>query len=218
MNQREGNDFHGSALCALRQTAGRGRRGNEWFTGEGNLALSLAFRAPSGTVATLFSCLVGLAAFSLLRPLLAPSVDLRLKWPNDIYLNGRKLAGLLAQARQGESFTDVVVGIGLNLREAPPALGQEVAALAEFMVAPEPLEFARALLGQVERYCAELKNFEELRGRWEEAARLAQTEVRVVGEEEYWRPVALLPTGELEVMGPAGKRKLASETVSIRIR
>jgi BirA family biotin operon repressor/biotin-[acetyl-CoA-carboxylase] ligase len=219
MNRREREDFAGTALLALHQTSGQGRRGREWWSGKGNLALSLAFRSPSADVpATLYSNLVGIAAYAAIRPILPPECDLRLKWPNDIYLNGKKLAGMLAQARQGTQHTDIVVGIGLNLREAPPGLERESVALGNFIPALGPAAFARSLLQQLERCLNEIRSFEDLKNQWEKAARLTDTEIRVVGEEDFLRPLALLRTGELEVEGKAGRRRLASEDVSIRLR
>lgn len=216
LGRRDSPDFSGSALMALRQTAGFGRRGREWWSGEGNLALSLALRIPTeGAQVALLPFLAGLAMMDLLRHALSPS--LQLKWPNDIYLRGKKLAGLLTQARQSEDSLDVVLGIGLNLSAAPP--GEDAIAMAEVAEPFEPEVLAKLFLANFTQRLASFENFEPLRLEWEAAARLVDCPLTILGEPgDYWGS-RLLPTGELEVRDSAGGlRALASETVSLRFR
>jgi len=107
----------GSACLAEHQTAGRGRRGRRWVSGYGrNLALSLSwtFDLPMAAVSG-----ISLAAGVALAGALA-EVGVQghgLKWPNDVFLEGRKLAGILVEAG-GETAgpTRVVIGIGINLQ------------------------------------------------------------------------------------------------------
>jgi BirA family biotin operon repressor/biotin-[acetyl-CoA-carboxylase] ligase len=214
--RRDQPDFSGYCLLARRQTGGLGRRGRSWWGGEGNLALSLAFRFEEPVAPVpLLPFVAGVSAARLLRPLLPPGADLRLKWPNDIYLEGRKLAGMLAQARQVGAVTDIVLGIGLNLATAPE--GMHAIALAERAAAPDPVDFARAFLREIELDLREL-DFPALRERWEREARLADTELEIVGSGERVRPLALLATGELEVRALSGEsRRLAAEEVSLRL-
>jgi BirA family transcriptional regulator, biotin operon repressor / biotin---[acetyl-CoA-carboxylase] ligase len=217
LGRRDLPSFHGAALLALRQTAGYGRRGREWQSGEGNLALSFAFRLESDLPVTILPFVAGLALVDVLRPLLSPELDLRLKWPNDLYLEGRKLSGLIAQARQSPLGADVVLGVGVNLREAPKDLG--AVALAEFGATPAPESLARQLLARFRELALGLSGFRELKGRWEELARLGETDLLIVGEEGVVRGRELLETGELAVEGADGEvRRLSSETVSLRMR
>lgn len=214
--RRSDEQFPGTALLALRQTRGQGRRGKEWSSLEGNLALTLAFRTEVSAQAPLYSFLIGLAAHRALAQLLPYGLDLRLKWPNDIYLNGRKLAGILTQARQQGGSTDLVVGIGVNLAEAPPEMG--AVAVAEFTTAPQPAAFARNLLTELKELIAGVEDFEALRAQWEKAARLPDTQLTIEGEEGLWNAEQLFPSGELAVSCGKNKRLLASETVSVRIQ
>lgn len=215
LNQREAADFPERALLALRQTTGRGRRGRDWTTLEGNLALSVAFRASAAT-ATLHSFLIGLAAKRALE--LFTEERVLLKWPNDIYLKGRKLAGILAQAKQSGPQVDLVVGIGLNLAQVPEELaGEAIALSAVVRNPPKPQEFALALLAELERLENEIEGFTDLRRLWERAAHLDAIELTIVGEEGKWRPLQLLESGELLVEQGGVKRSLASEEVSVRI-
>jgi len=105
------------AVClAEMQTAGRGRRGRSWFSPFGkNIYLSIGFDLPGGVEALSgLSLVIGLAAARVLR---SQGVDnAMVKWPNDIWVDGKKLAGVLVEL-QGEATTGwrVVAGIGLNV-------------------------------------------------------------------------------------------------------
>lgn len=106
-------------ILARRQTAGRGRRGRGWTDPSGNFAASLAIRLdePPARLA-LRSFTAALALHDALQSLTGLGAALRLKWPNDVLLNGGKLSGILLEsAGQG----GLVLGIGVNLRHAPPA-------------------------------------------------------------------------------------------------
>ena len=105
---------------ALHQTAGRGRLDRRWEAPKGaNLLVSLLFRHVDGDPHR-FTQRVGLAAIEACARL--ADVHPTLKWPNDLLLDGQKLAGVLAQGRtEPASHTElaVVVGIGLNVGWAP---------------------------------------------------------------------------------------------------
>jgi BirA family transcriptional regulator, biotin operon repressor / biotin---[acetyl-CoA-carboxylase] ligase len=102
-----------SVLVAGHQTAGRGRLGRRWDAPPGaNLLVSILFRAVPEPAVEL-THRVALAAIAAAR--VVAGVDARLKWPNDVLLDGRKLAGILAQ----RADDTVVVGVGLNVRWAP---------------------------------------------------------------------------------------------------
>jgi BirA family biotin operon repressor/biotin-[acetyl-CoA-carboxylase] ligase len=145
--------------------------------------------------------------------------ELRLKWPNDIYCDGRKLGGMLAQGRQvpGQK-AEVVVGIGVNLAHAPEGLPVPAVALSAYTAPPAPEAFAREFLATLEQVFDEYRDFSLLKADWEEAARLGEGKLYVVGEDQPYRGEALLPTGELLVRTEGGaERKLASEEVSLRL-
>lgn len=102
---------------AERQTAGRGRRGRTWVSPFGtNLYGSIAYRAdPTGAALDGLSLAVGVALIHALQD--AGVAGAGLKWPNDILLGGRKLAGVLIElAGEMDGALNVIVGIGLNVR------------------------------------------------------------------------------------------------------
>ena len=110
-------------VTAGEQTAGRGRRGRTWSTGQGNLAASLLLVDPAAPErAATLSFVAGVAlhqaACDVVGPALAPRLSL--KWPNDLLLDRGKVAGILAE---GEKLTDgrfaVVIGIGVNCVSHP---------------------------------------------------------------------------------------------------
>lgn len=96
-------------VVAARQTAGRGRRGNEWWHAPRAAAASLAFATGVFPVHETFSLAVGQAVRTAIRAVVA--VEIGLKWPNDLELAGNKVGGVLVERNEDR----VVVGCGLNL-------------------------------------------------------------------------------------------------------
>ncbi|MEZ5734017.1 MAG: biotin--[acetyl-CoA-carboxylase] ligase [Paracoccaceae bacterium] len=126
-------------IMAHRQTAARGRRGRVWLSPEGNFAATLVMR-PSGAAATvaLRSFVAALALRDALVLACGPSARLSLKWPNDVLLNGGKVAGILLESvGQGGAISHLAIGIGVNLAVAPPAEAVEAGATAPVSVLGE---------------------------------------------------------------------------------
>ncbi|MBV9347481.1 MAG: biotin--[acetyl-CoA-carboxylase] ligase [Pseudolabrys sp.] len=105
-------------VSAGQQTAGRGRRGNEWVSPPGNLYATLLVTEPSPpSVAAQLSFVAGLALRDALTACHA-ALDPRLKWPNDVLIGGKKVAGILIEAENTPRFS-VAVGIGVNCTSHP---------------------------------------------------------------------------------------------------
>lgn len=106
----------GDACVAEYQQAGRGRRGRQWISPFGvNLYLSMYWRLEQGPAAAIgLSLVIGIVLAEVLKELGADGV--RVKWPNDIYLNDRKLAGILVEltGKTGDA-AQIVIGTGINL-------------------------------------------------------------------------------------------------------
>jgi len=123
---RQGS-WHGVTCLAERQTGGRGRRGRAWVSPYGrNLYLSMGWGFEGGVAALEgLSLAVGVAVCRTLGGGAAPE-GVALKWPNDILLNGRKLAGVLVEMQGDPSGAcQVVVGIGVNYGMGP-LQGEEI--------------------------------------------------------------------------------------------
>lgn len=108
-----------SLVVADEQTMGRGRLDRPWFTPPRTaLAFSLIIR-PTAAEKPILSRTVGLAALALSDVLQTLGLDPQIKWPNDILLNGRKLAGILIEATWFEDeVQSMVIGMGINISKA----------------------------------------------------------------------------------------------------
>ena len=112
-----------SLVIADEQTAGRGRLDRKWFTPKGTaLAFSLILR-PTEQEKSHLTRVVGLAALAIADSLRTRGLVAQIKWPNDVLLNGRKVAGILVESVwSGEEVDCLVIGIGINvLKDAVPS-------------------------------------------------------------------------------------------------
>jgi BirA family biotin operon repressor/biotin-[acetyl-CoA-carboxylase] ligase len=119
---------HGTIVTADAQSAGRGRQGRAWSAPAGHaLLLSVVLREPPALLPLHAAVAVAETVAGL-----APDRRVGIKWPNDVHLDGRKVAGILAEGRPQEGW--VVLGIGLNvavrLQDLPPELHDTAATLA----------------------------------------------------------------------------------------
>jgi BirA family transcriptional regulator, biotin operon repressor / biotin---[acetyl-CoA-carboxylase] ligase len=113
---------HGTVVVAEQQTAGRGRQGRAWSAPPGRaLTLSALVRLPAAELEPL-PLAVAVAACEACEAL-AP-VTCRIKWPNDVWVEGRKVSGVLIEARPQEGWA--VVGIGLNVDTALDELADDL--------------------------------------------------------------------------------------------
>lgn len=95
------------------QTKGRGRMGREWISCSGNLYMSQVFAS-----ALPISCLPFICAVSVVETLkeIAPKLNINIKWPNDILIDGKKLCGILIEQASGNK---IIIGLGLNICASP---------------------------------------------------------------------------------------------------
>lgn len=114
---------HGTVVTAAEQSAGRGRQGRTWTAPPGKALLYSAIVRPLEEHHTMLPLAAPLAVCEAAEQL-NPDLECKVKWPNDIHVEGRKLAGVLIEARPQDSWA--VIGIGLNLSikedEFPPDL------------------------------------------------------------------------------------------------
>lgn len=114
----------GVIVIAGEQTAGRGRQRRVWASPPGNLYLSLLLRPdrPLGT-ALQIGFVAAVAAAEALAAFLPAAADVRLKWPNDVLIGGRKVAGMLLEAdcSAGGAVNWIALGLGINILSHPPA-------------------------------------------------------------------------------------------------
>src|SRR5215218_7775273 len=103
---------HGTIITAGEQTSGRGRQGRTWTAPPNKALLYSAIVRPLEDRHTLLPLAVPLAVCEAAEQL-RPNLDCKVKWPNDIHVEGRKLAGVLIEARPQDGWA--IIGIGLNL-------------------------------------------------------------------------------------------------------
>lgn len=159
----------GDWLIADRQTAGRGRQGRSWFDGHGNFMGSTVVRPCAGDPpAASLALLSGLALHEVVAPLIPPPSTALLKWPNDLMIGAAKLAGILLE-QVGDA---VIVGIGVNLAQAPSVEGRETVALSAFGPSPDRDHFAASLARQFDLELERWRSFglDQLIRRWAAAA------------------------------------------------
>jgi len=126
-------------LLGLRQTAGRGRRGRAWETGEGNLAATLLFSTDKPPAEAAQVSFVAALAVADLLAAYAPASLISLKWPNDPLLGGLKVSGILVES--GSRPTGglwIAVGVGVNLARKPIDAERPATALTTHRAAPPP--------------------------------------------------------------------------------
>jgi len=159
----------GQWLVADRQNAGRGRQGRGWLDGPGNFMGSTAVRllAQDPPPASL-SFVAALAVYEALLGHVATPLALQLKWPNDVLLEGAKLAGILLE-RAGDA---AVIGIGVNLAWSPKLADRATGNLRTIGPAPDRDAFARDLVVSFDRELARWRQFglEPILSRWLAAA------------------------------------------------
>ena len=161
---------HGTLVTAAAQSAGRGRQGRTWSAPAGHALLcSLVVRDPPS--------LLPLAAAVAVAEVCGPGA--RIKWPNDVQLDGRKVAGILAEGRPQEGWA--VLGVGLNVAVRVEDLPPELHATAATMgLAPGDVEAVlERLLTALERALA--LDEAAVLDAWRERDALAGREIRWAG-------------------------------------
>ncbi len=137
----------GTAVTATEQTAGRGRRGRRWSAPPGAALLCSLILRPLDASHALLPLAVPLAVCAAAEKL--AGVECQVKWPNDVWLHERKLAGVLVEARPPDW---AVIGVGLNLAvaddEFPADLRWPATSLGGGVGASEALEALRTALGE----------------------------------------------------------------------
>lgn len=128
---------HGTLVTASEQSAGRGRQGRTWSAPPGRALLSsLILREPP----RLLSLLAGVAVAEVAESLASTGPSAAVKWPNDVLIEGRKVAGILVEGRPAERWAVLGIGVNVALRadDFPPALRETAATLGLDPAALEP--------------------------------------------------------------------------------
>ncbi|WKY57968.1 bifunctional biotin--[acetyl-CoA-carboxylase] ligase/biotin operon repressor BirA [Vibrio sp. SNU_ST1] len=177
----------GSVCIAEYQAAGRGRRGREWVSPFGaNLYLSMYWRLDAGMAAAMgLSLVVGVAVVEALEEMGVEGI--KLKWPNDLYHNDKKLAGILVElSGQSGGAAHIVIGLGLNLSMDPATsgIGQPWTSLKEVCggKVPDRNQLAQALINAWDKSLVdyELKGMSNFVERWNRLDNFLGRNVRLI--------------------------------------
>jgi BirA family transcriptional regulator, biotin operon repressor / biotin---[acetyl-CoA-carboxylase] ligase len=214
--------FHGEVVVAETQTAGRGRRGRSWVSPPGlNVYTSIVVRpeVPPARAPEL-TLVAAVAAVETLRD---AQVNAAIKWPNDLVVGKKKIAGILTElAADAERVQFAVVGVGINLNVDPRTFSSELASLATSAIAERGQDVPRALF-----VAAFLSNFERwydlwldegfgpVRDAWRTKAQTLGQPVVVKQEPGEWRGVAedIDESGALLVRTESGLRRVLAGDV-----
>lgn len=120
------------AVFTHKQTAGKGRLGRKWHSqANKNLYCSIMF-SPNTQPAKLqsFTLWAGIEVCRSLKSLI-PSLDLKIKWPNDLYCNGKKVSGILTEAKiDSDRMHTIILGLGLNINSTEKSFPKEIQSIA----------------------------------------------------------------------------------------
>jgi BirA family biotin operon repressor/biotin-[acetyl-CoA-carboxylase] ligase len=209
-------------LRADRQTRGRGRGMNSWWSDEGSLTFSVLLDPVAIGLEDRHTPLSSLATALAVVDAIAPRVasgSIRIRWPNDVEIDGRKVCGILPERVNSPAGPRLIIGIGLNVRsrldDAPDEVRRMAASLAEFADPPPTADdqeaiFA-ALLGGLEHALALLSRDDPgLARRWTELDQLRGLPVRVDLGAEVVSGIGcgIGPDGGLRVEIASGERIL----------
>jgi len=212
MRRARAGQHEATLLVAERQTAGRGRMGRVWQSQPGDsltfsISLPMAPRDWSG-----LSLAVGLSLAESLHP------SVQLKWPNDLWFEDRKLGGILVEAASMGGRSQVVVGVGLNIR---PRLGDGLntapAALSELLPAlTAPTGLAQVALPLIQTLLRfEQEGFSPLQARFESRdvlkGRRVHTSDGLVG-----MALGVSPSGALRLQTDVSLQEIHSAEISVR--
>ncbi|MXZ90625.1 MAG: biotin--[acetyl-CoA-carboxylase] ligase [Chloroflexi bacterium] len=155
---RDGAD-EGAVVVAETQTASRGRLGRRWISDSGNLYFSVLFR-PDANALPLLSPLAGVAVARAVRQ--AAGLYPTIKWPNDIMIDGRKVAGILAESSMsGSRIEHAIVGVGVNIAldtSADPEIAATAASLNQLANADvDRAELLRRILQHLDALYLDLR-------------------------------------------------------------
>ena len=199
-------------FTATRQTDPRGRRGRAWVEPEGNFAATLALPVADPREAAFRSFVAALALENALGGFLELRDETALKWPNDVLLNGRKVAGILLESLTAQNrIWGVAIGIGVNLAQAPQSDALEAGAVPPICLADvigksvSPEDFLAYLAHAFEKWeiAFQTSGFAVIRTAW--LARAAR-----LGEVITARTVRDSFTGTFDTIDDAGQLVLTT--------
>ena len=212
---------HGSLCLCEKQTAGRGRMDRQWSSPEGQgVWLSVLLRPalkPEDAPLITFACALAMA--KAVREV--TGLDARIKWPNDLVLNGRKLCGILLEMGFDALGMYVVTGTGLNVRKGayPPELADRAISIEECADIPDRGAIITAYLKALENAVSALEQdgFAGIAADFRRECITLGSQVHVIGAEDFTGVAEDIDrTGALLVRTHGELRRVLAGDVSVR--
>ncbi len=221
-------------IIAHTQTAGRGRGANRWWSGPGAVTMTLILEpADFSLPGPLWPCVAlttGLSVSESLDPLFGPQA-LGLKWPNDVWLNGKKVCGVLVEIPhcRPPAPPRLVIGLGVNLNnsiaeaaDAPADVRERATTVRdEAGLAVDPTNYLTSFFGILERNLRQLaeprvdNNDNSIRSRWQARCVLRGRQVEVLAGEILTAGLChgIDADGALDLETPSGRHRCFGGTV-----
>lgn len=225
---------HGTLVVADRQSEGRGRRGRNWSSpAHSGIFMSLLLRPDIGienasmlTLVTALAVVRGIEAYTKGKTAIpCAGVKARIKWPNDIVINGKKVCGILTEMNAQKGAVEyIVIGVGINVhnREFPPEIAQTATSMdLETGVSMDRAQLLEAVWESFEHLYDQFMEHQDLRALVEEYNSCLVNRdqgVRVLDPKEPFEGVArgITERGELLVEAEGVMHKVSSGEVSVR--
>lgn len=234
--QHRPEDTHAHVVVAEHQTAGRGRRGRKWQAAYAHsLCFSLGWMLPHAfAFRPIISLLPALVVADVLND---EGWPVRVKWPNDILLNGKKLGGILIEARvvqrQGQTLQHLVIGIGLNIYDNASmheSIDQAWTSLENAQLDQTGTRDAKPALSRTDLFVRILNQLVEalsglteeaisaLHSRWQNYDAYQNQAVVIKGDQQSWQGIArgIDQQGALILETPGGRETFMVGDVSLR--
>lgn len=209
---------HGTVVVAEEQTKGRGRMQRSWFSPAGSgIYLSVILRSPVPVQeAPQSAMVVGLALVKVLRE--HYGLQATLKWPNDVLIRGKKVAGILADMQSDQEHTRLIgIGIGINVNHGGihPAEPFRYPATSLALELGAPVKRRDVLLGLIHRFETEYEffmtnGFAAMLPEFEEASAILGKQLRIQSgkEELLGKALGFTPEGALRLLRGDGKEEI----------
>lgn len=207
---------HGTWISAREQEKGRGRLGRQWQSLQGNLFLSLVARPERRDLWTWVPMATAIAIAEAANEKF-PGLGIRVKWPNDLWIEKKKLGGILCEAVGGRDDSFIVIGIGINCAVAPEGLDQATTSLSQEISGRVVADDVRTeIIGSVLKWMS--LDPSRLAAEYNRLAALPEgTSIQWADGTKSGVIEGLGPAGELRVLVAAGERiSLYAEDVKIR--
>ena len=156
--------FKEVAVISKSQVKGRGRRGTSWISKKGNLYLSIKLKNRIRKDHQFITYMVSITVFDTIKKYLKSGAKLLIKWPNDIYINNKKVSGIIIEfVSTGNIISDIIIGVGININHCPINLAKPATHLSKFVNSEiKILELAFSILVGINYWSKVLSNNKKL--------------------------------------------------------